>query len=150
MDSMIYSPLDDFESKYKALHAEETNRYFDSLAKRSGVNIEENRRTVKEHRLQSEALEKLRKRLRLWKFLRVLMCITLLLIPLVIFKITPKIKYCAVICLSVNNSAHSVTCPRNDQQSFLSLCSLIVFIGHPNGNKFVITAVYEQYGNLIF
>ena len=92
MDSMIYSPLDDFESKYKALHAEETNRYFDSLAKRSGVNIEENRRTVKEHRLQSEALEKLRKRLRLWKFLRVLMCITLLLIPLVIFKITPKIK----------------------------------------------------------
>ena len=49
MDSMIYNPSEEFDSKFKALHSEKTRAYFDELVKRSGVNIEENRRTVAEY-----------------------------------------------------------------------------------------------------
>ena len=92
MDSMIYNPSEEFDSKFKALHSEKTKAYFDELVKRSGVNIEENRRTVAEYDSCEAAEAKLKKKINLWRFLRVLMIITLILIPLVILKITPKIR----------------------------------------------------------
>ena len=89
---MIYNPLEEFDSKFKNLHLENTQKYFKELVQKSGVNIEENRKTVKEHAELKENLSKIRKKYNLWRFLRVLMIITLILIPLVIIKITPKIR----------------------------------------------------------
>lgn len=90
--TMIYNPLEEFEKKFKNLHLEYTQKHFETLVQKSGVNIEENRKTVKEYNDLKINLSKLKRKLRWWKFLRVILYITLLLIPLVILKITPKIK----------------------------------------------------------
>ena len=92
MNSMIYNPLEEFDSKFKNLHSDNTKKYFEELVRQSGVNIEENRNTVKEHNELKASLSKIKRKFNLWRFLRVLMIITLILIPLVIIKITPKIK----------------------------------------------------------
>ena len=88
MDTMIYNPLEEFESKYKALHLDKTKEHFESLVGRSGVDAETNRATVKRYKETLEEVIKLRKKLNWWRFLRVLMCITIILIPLVILKTT--------------------------------------------------------------
>lgn len=92
MNSVIYNPLEEFESKYKNLHLEKTNAFFDELTKQSGVNVEENRKTVNEYTLTKENTKKLKRKYNWLRFFRVLMCITLVLIPLVIMKMTPKIR----------------------------------------------------------
>ena len=92
MDSMIYNPSEDFDSKYKALHKDKTAALFDELVKRSGVDAEANRKTVAEYNACEATEKKLKKKLLLWRILRVLMIITIVLIPLVIIKITPMIK----------------------------------------------------------
>ena len=89
---MIYNPLEEYNSKFKSLHAEHTDRFFEELVQRSGIDVEENRRTVRQYNETKDSVAALKKKLRLWKFLRVLMIITLVLIPLVILKTTPKIK----------------------------------------------------------
>ena len=91
-ETVIYDPLEEYESKFESLHNENTNRFFDELVHRSAVDIEANRKTVQQHDQLRENLLKLEKKLRWLRFLRVLMCITILLIPLVILKTTPKIK----------------------------------------------------------
>lgn len=92
MNSMIFNPLAEYESKFKDLHSSNTTKLFDELVQKSGINIEENRKTVKEYTTLSENLSKIKKKYNLWRFLRVIMIITLILIPLVIIKITPKIQ----------------------------------------------------------
>ena len=92
MNSMIYNPLEEFEKNFKNLHLDNTEKHFEELVQQSGINIEENRQTVKEYNDLKEHLSKIKKKLNLWRFLRVLMIITLVLIPLVILKTTPKIK----------------------------------------------------------
>lgn len=92
MNSVIYNPLEEFESKYRSLHIENTNSFFNRLVQQSGVDIEKNRETVRLYNEYKENLSKLRKKLNWLRFLRVIMCITILLIPLVIFKTTPKVK----------------------------------------------------------
>lgn len=92
MNSMIYNPLEEFDGKFKNLHLDNTKKHLEELVRQSGVNVEENRKTVKEYDELKENLSKIKKKFNLWRFLRVLMIITLILIPLVIIKITPKIK----------------------------------------------------------
>lgn len=92
MNSMIFDPLEEFESKFKDLHLNNTTSFFDELVKKSGVNIEENRKTVKEYTALKDNLSKIKRKYNLWRVLRVLMIITLILIPVVILKITPKIQ----------------------------------------------------------
>lgn len=92
MNTMIYNPLEEYEKKFKALHLENTQKFFDGLVKRSGVNVEENRKTVKQYHEYTENLKKLKRKLNFWRFLRVVMIIALILIPLVIWKVTPKIR----------------------------------------------------------
>lgn len=92
MHLVIYNPLEEFDSKYKNLHAEKTNQFFEKLVQQSGIDIDKNRETVKQYQAYQENLSKLRKKRNWWRFLRVLMCITIVLIPLVILKITPKIR----------------------------------------------------------
>ena len=92
MDTVIFNPLEEYENKFKDLHFEKTNLFFEQLVQQSGVDIEQNRATVKLYNNCKKDLLKLKKKLNWLRFLRVLMCITVLLIPLVILKTTPKIK----------------------------------------------------------
>ena len=89
---MIYNPLEEFEKNFKNLHFENTKKRFEEIVQQSGINAEENRKTVAEYVKLKDNLSKLKKKLGWWKFLRVVACITLILIPLVIWKITPIIK----------------------------------------------------------
>ncbi len=89
---MIFNPLEEYEKRLRDAHLSRTNEFFEKLLKQSGVNVEENRKTVTEYNTYKENLAKLRRKLNLWLVLRVLMCITLVLIPVVILKTNPKIK----------------------------------------------------------
>lgn len=92
MDSLIYNPLEEYETKFKNLHYENTVEYFEDLVKTSGIDIEQNRATVEKYNNYNKEVAKLKKNLKNLKVFRVLMCITLILIPVVILKTTPKIK----------------------------------------------------------
>lgn len=92
MDSVIFDPLEEFTGKYRDAHFENTNKYFENLVRQSGIDIGQNRETVRLYNEYKNNLTVFGKRLNRWRFLRVIMCITLILIPLVILKITPKIK----------------------------------------------------------
>ncbi|MBO5248533.1 MAG: hypothetical protein J6B54_04480 [Clostridia bacterium] len=92
MNSVIYNPLEEFENKYKNLHSENTQKCFENLVQRSGIDIEKNRETVKLYNDHKKNLAKLKKKLNWFRFLRVVMCISVLLIPLVILKMTPRIR----------------------------------------------------------
>ncbi len=92
MNSVIYNPLEEYESKFKDAHAQKTHNFFEDLVKQSGVDVAKNQETVRLYNEYKENLAKIRKKLGWMKFLRVLMCITLILIPLVILKTTPRIK----------------------------------------------------------
>ncbi|MBQ7969202.1 MAG: hypothetical protein IJ292_05205 [Clostridia bacterium] len=92
MNSVIYNPLEEFEQKFKDLHLEKTTQFFEKLSEKSKVDIEKNRETVRLYNEYKLNLSKLKKKLTWLKVLRVIMCITVLLIPLVIWKTTPKIK----------------------------------------------------------
>ena len=92
MDAVIFDPLADFDEKLKDAHFEHTNKFLDDLVQKSGIDIAQNQETVRLYKEYKENLVKLKKKLNLWRFLRVVMCITVLLIPLVILKTTPKIR----------------------------------------------------------
>ena len=92
MNSVIYNPLEEYEKKLKDIHSDKTNAFFEKLVKQSNVNIEANRKTVEQYNIYKENLAKLKKKLNLWRVLRVLMCISIILIPVVILKTTPKIR----------------------------------------------------------
>lgn len=92
MNFTIFDPLEEYGTKFEKLHSDNTNEFFDDLVKKSGIDIEENRKTVKEYNEFKENSKKTKKKLNLYRFLRVVMIITLILIPLVILKTTPKIR----------------------------------------------------------
>lgn len=92
MQSVIFNPVEEFKSKYKDLHAQNTRAFFERLVQQSGVDVEQNRQTVRLYNEYKENLSQLRKKLNWRRFWRVLMCLTLVLIPVVILKVTPKIR----------------------------------------------------------
>lgn len=92
MNSVIYNPLEEYESKLKDLHLKNANDFFEKLVQLSGVDIEENRKTITQYNDCVENRSKVKRKLNWLRFLRVLMCITLVLIPLVILKTTPCIR----------------------------------------------------------
>lgn len=92
MNSIIYNPLEEYENRIKDIHLKKTNEFFENIAAQSNVNIEDNRKTVEEYNVYKENLTKLKKKLNLWRVLRVLMCISIVLIPVVVLKTTPKIQ----------------------------------------------------------
>ena len=71
MSDLLYEPLKYYESEGKAKHSANVEAYFEELKKRSGVDIDQNKKTVGEYREKLKAIEKLRSK-RFWlKFLRV-------------------------------------------------------------------------------
>ena len=92
MDTVIYNPLEDYEKRFKEAHLAATADFFDSLVKQSGVNADENRSTVALYNEFTENIKKLKTKRNWLRFFRVVMIITLVLIPVVIWKMTPKIR----------------------------------------------------------
>ena len=92
MNSIIYNPLEEYDNKFRSLHSENTNNFFNELVQKSGIDIKKNQETVRLYNEYKDNLVKLKKKLNRLRFFRVLMCITLLLIPLVILKTTPRIR----------------------------------------------------------
>lgn len=92
MSEVIFDPLEEFENKYKSLHAENANQYLNRLVQQSGVDIQQNRATVKQYDERKARLAKLRRKYNWRRFWRVLMILTIVLIPLVILKVTPHIQ----------------------------------------------------------
>ncbi len=71
MSDLLYEPLKYYESEGKAKHSANVEAYFEELRKRSGVDIEQNKKTVGQYREKLKVIEKLRSK-RFWlKFLRV-------------------------------------------------------------------------------
>jgi len=89
---VIYNPLEEYENKFREAHMNNTVGFLEKLISESGIDIEENRKTVAKYNTYKDELVKMKRKLNLWRFLRVLMCIFFILIPLVILKITPKIR----------------------------------------------------------
>ncbi len=110
MNTVIYNPTEEYAQKFKAVHGENVQAYFDRLVEKSQVNIEENRITVEAYRKQVEKVGKLSKRVKWLKFWRVLLivfsviggiltfemplCLLLpaILLPLLFWQVNPKIK----------------------------------------------------------
>ncbi len=63
MNSVIYNPLEEYETKLKVLHNENANKFFENLVKQSGVDIEKNRKTVALYNQFKENLSALKKKL---------------------------------------------------------------------------------------
>ena len=49
MESVIYNPLEAYETRLKDLHEANTEAFFAELVERSGVDIEKNRETVRQY-----------------------------------------------------------------------------------------------------
>ena len=92
MNSVIYNPQTEYDSVFKNAHREKTEAYFEALVRKSGVNADENRETVRRYNELTANLARLRRKFNFFRFLRVVLCITVLLIPLVIWKLTPAIR----------------------------------------------------------
>lgn len=92
VNSIIYNPIEEYKEKYKEFHQNLVNGFFEELVSKSNVDIEQNRKTIIEHCNAIKVLEKIKRKLKWMKVLRVIMCITIIFIPLVIFKVNPKIK----------------------------------------------------------
>ena len=79
MDDRLLEPLKFYEEIGQKAHAENIKAHFDDLLARSGVSEEENRATVKAYKAELAAIEKLAKRIRKYKVLRVLLVIGIVL-----------------------------------------------------------------------
>lgn len=62
MNEKLLEPLKYYENEGKATHERNTNEYFDRLVSKSGINVEENRSTVRKYNTENEALCKLEKK----------------------------------------------------------------------------------------
>lgn len=92
MNAVIFEPLEEYDKKLRQQHSEKTNAFFDALVARSGVDIAQNAKTVEQYHFYMDNVAKLKRKYNLLRVLRVFMILTLVLIPLVILKTTPKIK----------------------------------------------------------
>ena len=79
MNELLLEPLKYYEKIGKAQHQENTEAYFEKLLRESCVDREENRATVKAYQKEMTAVDAVGKKLRKYKFLRVLCIIAAVL-----------------------------------------------------------------------
>ena len=79
MNELLLEPLKYYEKIGKAQHQETTEAYFEKLLRESCVDREENRATVKAYQKEMTAVDAVGKKLRKYKFLRVLCIIAAVL-----------------------------------------------------------------------
>lgn len=75
MREQLYEPLKYYEAEGKERHAANVEAYFEELKKRSGVDVEQNKKTVGKYREKLLAIEKLKSKSFWLKFLRVVLYI---------------------------------------------------------------------------
>lgn len=92
MGAVIYNPLEEYETTLRERHAENTRRCFEDKVRQSGVDIAANRETVRLYHQYRENVSELQKKLNRRRVLRVLLCMTVILIPVVLWKTTPHIR----------------------------------------------------------
>ena len=84
MDLSLLSPLDYYVKEGKEAHKKNAKDYFDNLFRQSKVNREENIKTCNEYRAQLKIVDGLKKKLNLFKALRIL-CIVFAVLGIVGF-----------------------------------------------------------------
>lgn len=57
MESVIFNPTKEYSEKYRALHEQNAQKFFDELSEKSGVDIEQNRATVNRYNKQMKTVE---------------------------------------------------------------------------------------------
>ncbi|MBQ3000129.1 MAG: hypothetical protein IJD63_00100 [Oscillospiraceae bacterium] len=92
METAIFDPLEAFETRLGEKHKENVSRFFEKLVEQSKVDIAKNRETVRQYNECKENVGKLTTKRNWLRFFRVLACITVILIPLVLLKLTPMIR----------------------------------------------------------
>lgn len=75
METMIFNPLEDYEKRLKESHKQNILQRLDELTQQSGINVEENRATVKEYDAQKAKADHLGRRATRLKVLRVFLII---------------------------------------------------------------------------
>ena len=63
MNERLLEPLKYYEIEGKATHEKNVNEYFDDLVTKSGINVEENRATVKKYKKENDILTGMDKKL---------------------------------------------------------------------------------------
>ena len=105
--SFAYDPLDYYKEYLKPTHEKNVSDYFDELTRLSGVDVLENRKTVREYRDKEKQIEKLKNRLFWLKFLRVSLfvlsgiLILLSLLEVISFYISLPVSILAVLSVFV-------------------------------------------------
>lgn len=146
MNAMVFSPLEDYEKTLKNTHLHCTQQRFAQLTAQSGVNIEENRSTVKAYDAQAAKAAAQQKKVSRLKLLRVLViigavlcaiaaiwgfmntpalgvvfalgAIGLLLVMLLV--LNPKIKHQAKILVEENTRAQKLLAQAQEQMAPLN------------------------------
>lgn len=72
MDNNIYEPLKLFDSRYRDKHSDTIDKHLDELVKKSGVNIDENQKTIKDIEHKSGEVDTFSKKVSKFKGLKVL------------------------------------------------------------------------------
>ena len=72
MDDLLLEPLKYYEAQGKQQHHDNAMAYFDELVERSGMDVEENRKTVKLYHGVMEKIKELKSKISKYKWLRVL------------------------------------------------------------------------------
>lgn len=100
MENLMLEPLKFYENTAKALHDTNTKEYFEELVKKSGVDTEENRKTVVKYKKQKKIVDHLDGRLTKFKILK----------GFLIFFIIVSILT-AIIGLAVGEGLAKILCP---------------------------------------
>lgn len=79
MDSLLLEPLKYYNQILKNRHKENLEEHFEELVRKSGIDVEQNRQTVKKYDAEMEKVNRERNRLRLWNAL----FITLIIVGIV-------------------------------------------------------------------
>lgn len=87
MKEKLFEPLKYFEEEAAELHARNIHAYFNELVEKSGINADENRKTVKNYDEQTALAEGLEKKLKKYKAVRGLL-IALMIIGIVVFALS--------------------------------------------------------------
>ena len=75
MDSLILEPLKYYKSVLKERHKENLEEHFDELIRRSGIDVDGNRATVKKYDAEMVKVNRARKILGLWNALFVILIV---------------------------------------------------------------------------
>ncbi len=70
MENLMLEPLKFYDNTAKSLHEANANEYFSDLVKKSGVDIEQNKKTVASYKKQLSVVEGLNKKISKYKFLK--------------------------------------------------------------------------------